>query len=445
MGRLAGWLEAGFALARRRGTKDVGWSLAGTAFQTAAGVVTTVLLARTLGPTGFGLLSVIMALVFVVSGLADIGFTASIIRLGSPEIMQGRDIRHLHTVFLLLRVAASAALGVVVTLAGHWLLPALQLPPRFAWLAGVAAAAGVAMAVGSHFVTILQVARHQRGIAMVRSGASALRLLAYGTLALARGLSLSSAILVALLAIPLEMALAALAAHRTLPLWPPVLRLPPHDWLALSAWAAVPAMVGPLIGQTDTLLLAGMSSAAETGLWNAAARIAGMVTLASGALFAVAFPYATGVTERGALERYLRLAGLAWAGLGAVCGAGIIVAPWVTALFFGGAYAAAVPVLRWLLAANGLAVGVLLLAPVAYRLGRERLVAGMAATQAVVNLGGDILLIPRFGAEGCAAATLFMYATSLALLLPLGRPRALTHMDAPQAAGGPSSAAGKNS
>jgi len=429
VGRLAGWVEAGFVLARRRGTKDVGWSLAGTVFQMAVGVVTTVLLARTLGPTGFGLLSVILALVFVVSGLADIGFTASIIRLGSPEIMQGRDIRHVHTVFLLLRVAAAATVGVVVTVAGRWLVPSLQLPPQLAWLAGVAAAAGVSMAVGSHFVTILQVARNQRGIAVVRSGASALRLLAYGTLALAHGLSFYSALVVALLAIPLEMALAALAAHRTLPLWPPVLRSPPRDWLTLSAWATVPAIIGPLIGQTDTLLLAGMSTASETGVWNAVARIAGMVTLVSGALFAVGFPYATGALERGQLERYWRLARAAWAALAGACGIGIILAPWIVGFFYGQAFQEGVPVLRWLLAANALAVGVILLVPVAYRLGRERLVAGVALAEVTVNLGGDVLLIPRYGAVGCAFATLVMYVIALTLLLPSGSARALRHAE----------------
>jgi len=429
VGRLGRWAESALALARRRGTKDVGWSLAGTGVQTALGIVTTILLARALGPSGFGVLSVVLALVFVVSGLADIGFTGSIIRLGSPEVMQGRDIRHLHTTFLVLRVCAASLLAIAVAVAGRWLFPSLRLPEHFAWLGGAAGACGVAMAVGVHHGTVLQVARSQRTLSLLRSTASTLRLLAYGILALGPGLTLPRAIAVALAAIPIEAALGIWAAHRTIPLWPLVLRPPPREWLAFSAWAAVPAIVGPLIGQTDTLLLAGMATAAETGIWNAAARVAGMVTLVSGALFAVGFPYATGALEHGQLERYWRLARAAWAALAAACIVGIPLAPWIVALLYGRAFGEAVPVLQLLLAAYALAAGVLLLVPVAYRLGRERLVAVVAIAEVTVNLGGDILLIPRYGAVGCAFATLVMYAIALALLLPSGGARALRPAD----------------
>ena len=67
--------------------------------------------------------------------------------------------------------------------------------------------------------------------------------------------------------------------------------------------------------------------------------------------------------------------------------------------------------------------------PVAYRLGRERLVAGVALAEVTVNLGGDVLLIPRYGAVGCAFATLVMYVIALTLLLPSGSARALRHAE----------------
>ena len=426
MSGLRRWADAALALSRRQGTRDVGWSLAGTGVQTALGIVTTILVARALGPSGFGVLSVVLALVFVVSGLADVGFTGSVIRLGSPEVMQGRDVRHLHTTFLVLRVCAASLLAVAVAVAGRWLFPSLRLPGQYAWLGGIAGAAGVAMAVGVHYGTVLQVARSQRTLSLLRSTASALRLLAYGILAWGPGLTLPRALAVALVAIPVEAALGIWAAHRTIRLWPLVLRPPPREWLTFSAWAAVPAMVGPLIGQTDTLLLAGMATAADTGIWSAAARVAGMATLVSGALFAVAFPYATGALEHGQLQRYWRLARVAWGAIAAACLLGIPLAPWMVGLLYGRAFGDAVPVLQLLLAANALATGVLLLVPVAYRLGRERLVAVVALAEVTVNLGGDVLLFPRFGAVGCAFATLVMYAIALALILPSGSARALS-------------------
>jgi O-antigen/teichoic acid export membrane protein len=382
------------------------------------GIATTTLLARALGPSGFGIFSIVLALIFIVSGLSDLGWSAAFVRLGSPEVMRGGDLRRLNETFLGLRVALALLIGAVLLAAGRWLMPSLQLPADLAWLAGAAAAAGVTLAVGTHFATAMQVARNQRGIATRRTSAGVLRLAAYAALAFGPGLSLHSALAVAMAAIPVEAGLMVWGAHRSLRLWPPLLQAPPVAWLVLSAWTAVPALAFALIGQTDTLLLASLSSSTETGLWNAASRVAGMVTLVSGSLWSVAFPYATGTIEIAQLERYLRLARLASLGVGLMCALGIALAPWVSLLFFGHAYDGAVPALRWLLAAYGLAAAGLLLIPVAYRLGRERLVATIALLQFAVNLGGDVLLIPRFGASGCAAATFVMHLLSFVILLP---------------------------
>ncbi len=398
----------------------MGWSLGGTGAQTLVGILTTTLLARTLGPSGFGLLSVVLALVFIVSGLSDLGWSAAFIRLGSPEVMRGGDLRRLNETFLGLRLALALVIGTALLVAGRWILPSLRLPPSLAWLAWAAAAAGVALAVGSHHTTALQVARNQRAITLIRTTASALRFGAYALIAfgLRGGLTLDGAIAVSLVAIPLEAAFTIRTAFTSVRLWPPVLQRPPASWLVLSAWTAVPALAFTLIGQTDTVLLASLAGSAQTGLWNAATRVAGVVTMASGAIWAVAFPYATGTLEAAQIERYLRLGWLAVLGLAAACALGIAVAPWVTLLLYGHAYDGAVAALRWLLAASALAAAGMLLIPVAYRLGHERLVAAVAVVQFAVNLGGDVALIPAYGAGGCAAATFAMHALSLAILLP---------------------------
>jgi O-antigen/teichoic acid export membrane protein len=398
----------------------VGWSLGGSGAQTLIGILTTTLLARALGPSGFGILSVVLALVFIVAGLSDLGWSAAFIRLGSPEVMRGGDLRPLNETFLGLRLALAVVVGVALLVAGRWILPSLQLPSSLGWLAWAAAAAGIALAVGTHHVTALQVARNQRAVTVIRTTASALRLAGYAALAFGRrgGLSLDGALVVGLVAIPLEAVFTVRAAFRSVRLWPPVWRRPPAAWLVLSAWTAVPALAFTLIGQTDTLLLASLAGTVQTGLWNAAARVAGVATMVSGAIWAVAFPYATGTLAAAQIERYLRLGWLAVLGLAGACALGIAVAPWVTLLLYGRAYDGAVPALRWLLAANALGAAAMLLIPVAYRLGHERLVAVVAIVEFGVNLGGDVALIPAWGASGCAAATFAMRVLSLGILLP---------------------------
>lgn len=380
------------------------------------GVLTTVLVARLLGPRGFGVLSIALAIAFTVSGLSDWGMSVAFTRLASPEVMAGRAIRHQHTVFLLLRVGIATALAAAVALAGPWLLPSLQLPPEYPWLAAAGAVAGLALGVGAHYATVLQILRDQRGLAVIRTGASLLRLAAYVTVAAIAPSPLTAVLAVGLLAIPVEAALTAVRAHRRVSLWPLVRARPPRAWLEFSLWAALPAIAYNLIGQTDTILMAALAGTAETGRWAAAARVGGVLLMGSGAIWSVALPYATAISDRAQLTRYFRLVRLGALALAAVAVPAIVLAPWIVRLLYGQAYADSVPALRFLLAANTLGSLALVLVPVAYRLRREKLVAIVGGVQFVVNLGGDALLIPRFGATGCAAATFAMQLAALSIL-----------------------------
>jgi O-antigen/teichoic acid export membrane protein len=397
--------------------REVGWSLTGTVLQTAVGIATTVLLARVLGPAGFGVVAILLAVVFTVSGLSDLGLSVGLVRIGSPEVQAGRDIRHLHSLYLLLRIGLAAALAALVIAWGPWLFPSLRLPAELPLLAPAAALSGVVMAAGTHHSAALQVVRDQRGLAVVRAGAAVLRLGAYATLALAGGLSLNSALAVTLAAVFLEAGLYAWRAHRTVQLWPPVLRAPPPQWLQFSAWVAVPAVTYALVGQSDTLLLAAFAGDVETGYWNAAARISGVLLLASGAAWSVALPYATAIVDWAQLRRYLRLVAAGTAALAIVTVIGVLVSPLLIALFYGPRYEPAAPVLRLLVLSSAIGSVAILLVPVAYRFGRERVVAAVGVLQFSVNLAGDLLLIPRYGARGSAVATLLMHLAGAALLI----------------------------
>ncbi len=384
--------------------------------QAALGVGTTILLARTLGPSGFGAVAVALAIVFTVAGLSDLGFSVAFVRLGSPMVMSGGDIRHLHTTFLFMRAVVAIALAVVVTASGSWLLPSLRMPAGMPWLAAAAALAGVTMAAGNHYVSVLQVLRGQRTLALSRSGLAALRLTAYATLAGLGLLSLRAAVAVALLAVPAEALVVSWFAHRNSALFPPVFRMPPRAWLTFSVWMAVPAVTYALVGQSDTLLLSGLTGPAETGIWNAAARVSGVLLLASGAAWSVALPYASAIIEQQQLMRYLRLVRNGAIALAAGTAVAVVLSPWAVGLLYGARYAGAGSVLRVLFAANALGSVNILLLPVALRLGHERLVAVVGVVEFSVNLAGDLLLIPPYGALGSAIATLAMHVAGAIVL-----------------------------
>jgi len=409
------WLTAIRQAATRSGWRDVAWSFGGTAVQVAIGLATTTLLARSLGPASFGVLNVALALVFIVSGLSDAGCSAALIRLGSPEVISGRAIGPLHWAFLTLRLALALAVGALIALAGRWLLPSLRLPAQLDWLVLASACAGLALTTGAHYTVILQVVRQQRLISLLRGAAGVVRLGTLAVLGIAGALRLGSALAVAYLAVLVETTMFAVGAHRRARLSPLVIRLPQREWLRLFAWTTVPSLAFATIGQTDTLLLAALAGQVQTGLWNAAARVASVITLGAGAVWAVAFPYVSGIVHREQMDRYLRGARLAMLGAVPVLPVAWLLAPTLNGVFFGGAYAQAAEVLRWLVVANCVAACSILLAPVAYYHRRERTVAALAGVQFLINLGGDIILIPLLGAVGCAIGTFIMHVLGLAV------------------------------
>jgi PST family polysaccharide transporter len=94
----------------------------------------------------------------------------------------------------------------------------------------------------------------------------------------------------------------------------------------------------------------------------------------------------------------------------------VLLAPWLIALLYGPRYETATGVLRLLFAANAIGSVGLLLVPVGLRLGHTRLVAMVGVVQFAVNLGGDLLWIPPYGAMGSAAATLLMHVAGTSVL-----------------------------
>lgn len=412
------FLGRALAFLQRRGTRDVAWSLAGSAGAMIVGVATTMLLARQLGPAFFGILSVALAIVFTIAGLADWGLSIAFVRLASPEVMAGRSIRHLHSVFLGLRLALAGIVTLAILFAADRFFPRIHLPTEYRWLGPAAAAAGLALAAGGHYTAVLQVLRWQRTLTLVRLGASLGRLGAYALWALLATRRLDVALAIALIAVVGEAALAGWFAHRGADLWPPVARRPPSAWLAFSFWAAVPAIAYNLIGQTDTVLLAVLAGPEQTGIWAAISRISGVLVLASGAAWQVALPYVTALPDRSAVARYARLAGLWCAGLAVATLAAVVLAPLLIRILYGQVYAEGTGALRLLLAGHAIGSALLLLIPLAYRFRRERLVAAAGVAQFVVNLGGDIVLIPRYGATGSATATLLMYVAAGLVLVP---------------------------
>jgi O-antigen/teichoic acid export membrane protein len=91
---------------------------------------------------------------------------------------------------------------------------------------------------------------------------------------------------------------------------------------------------------------------------------------------------------------------------------GLLLGPFILTLAFGDKYAAATPLLAWLLASLPFILPNYVLTQALVALGRERYYAGVTVAAASLNIALNFLLVPHLAAKGAALATV---ATEAAL------------------------------
>lgn len=173
----------------------------------------------------------------------------------------------------------------------------------------------------------------------------------------------------------------------------------------------------------DTVMLGMLSTFADTGAYGAAYRIYEGLSYVPGILSGALTPRLAKLwsVDRGA---HLRLA---WRGLGAAAGLAILFAgpvwllarPLLTLVFTGGSavdYGEAALTLRILVAGLPFIFVIWMLQAVATAVFLERLLFRTTAIGAVLNIVLNLFLIPRYGRDGAAFATLVGEAFTMTLL-----------------------------
>ncbi|KPJ83915.1 MAG: hypothetical protein AMS18_17100 [Gemmatimonas sp. SG8_17] len=381
----------------------VAWSVFGAGSHAIFGAVTTVILARGLGARGLGAYGVFLAVAFLLNQVGDLGLGTAYVRLATPLFQSSSSARSLTWTFLYTRLSAVGGLALLAFVARELLEPGRSVGLASYVVPGGAAA--VLMAVGSHYSEVLRARLAHRKAATVRAVLAATRAAVYLTLLATGTLTVSRTIGVAVLLVGLESATLAALAHRGAGLWPPGAPQIERSWMVLSAWLFVTSASSALLTHTDTLLLAALSGDLETGLWVGASRLVGPIPLLVGAVWSVVLPISLALTEPAKLQRYLVLARRTAATALILAAAGTLLMVPAVELIFGPEYRQAVAAARWLLIGFGANVAAILYGGLVHRLGLEKALAWVSIVLLVGNGIGDVVLIPSFGAAGCAVVT----------------------------------------
>jgi O-antigen/teichoic acid export membrane protein len=393
-----------------------------------------VVLARAMGPSGLGVLALVVSLVTVVQLLvgsrvweAVTKFVVEFRSAGDPE----RATAAVKVCYLVDAVA-----GLLATM----LLWAIAAPASEAFTGSPAAAGAIRLYALSPLLVVpvatasalLRIADRFRWLAYETVGENLLRLLML--LAVVRSGARLQPVLGAYL-------LASLAGAVTL--W--ILgRHAEHD-LGLVRWRGAPmrllradrrriarfmiysnlAGTARLItGRADVLVVGWLTDPASVGLYRLARTVSDPLSGLANPVYQAVYPQVSSLVHEHDLAGVRRLTdgirAVATAIVIPVCLATVLLAPWAIPLVFGRAFTDAVPLVQimvWQL----VWVPYIWLPGLLLSLGRSRLVAGVTGADAAVYLALLFLLVPPFGAVGAAWATALRFAMWTIAAAAIGR------------------------
>jgi O-antigen/teichoic acid export membrane protein len=176
-------------------------------------------------------------------------------------------------------------------------------------------------------------------------------------------------------------------------------------------------ILGTLATQVDQVLVIGLLSPASMGLYAVALGAARAADLFSGSVVAVLFPRATSLDHAAIVQLTGRATRITSAMLLVTSLLLIAVMPFVLPLFYGGAFAAAVPVAQVVVVSFALNGVVYVLAQAYMAAGRPGVIAVIQFVGLATTIPTMLVLIPRFGLLGAASA--LVISTMVRLLLTL--------------------------
>jgi O-antigen/teichoic acid export membrane protein len=367
--------------------------------QAALAFVTALVVARGLGPDGFGRWIVYLVLAGAVQAALDLGFGTLLTRAaarGDPSVP------HLLGGALSARLGMFAAVSLVVLTAGPRVAPSAE--PAALRAALLLAGAGLLFA---SFAAVLRARPATLAVAAAIETAGSLALCVAAWWVVERGGG-AAHLLVSAAALQCAQVVAAIVVCRRRPSGHLLVWTRPGGLPALLRLATPFALSGVIANaqlRLAPLMLASLSGPVEVASFGVAARIGALARVLPNALFGGALPLLADGAGPGEvavlrlrIDRAIVFFAVAAGGTVALC------AGWMVRLAFGPQYLDAVPAVVWI------AVG---LAPSLVNGGRkvqlfasnrERVVAKWGAVTLAAQVLGCLLLVPGFGAAGAAAA-----------------------------------------
>lgn len=408
---------------RERILQDAGVVMFGHVLRLGLGVISSALLARSLGPAGLSLFTVVGVVMGIGRTAADLGLRLTAIRHIAP--LQGDPTRAQHTaaIYLRLKTLAGLAAALLVFVLAAPLARLLNLPEAGgATLLRLGSLGLFATAAGSAISTIQHALSRFRPLVLMQLATILLTVLLMAAFWWRSQLTIQVALVIGAVAAG---GAAALGFALLPPGWLAALRRPvplsdPQTGrlLRFSRWMWLSSIFSILAVQVDVLLLNYLLPPPLVGIYVLARSLGQKVDTVHQTLYTILLPNVSALdgaaAQRGYWQRSLiRSALLA----GAILLAAPLAGPFIR-LVYGSEFAASVNVFYALLAVVILDLLVSPLILLALPMDRPRLLAAADGLQVVVLLGAGLALVPIWGVYGIVAARLAARLASALVALP---------------------------
>ncbi len=389
--------------------KNTFWLGSASALGGLFGAVSSAILGRTLGVEAFGVFTLLLTFIGMMTDFGDLGSTATFVRFGSESIAANNTDRFRDVVAVILRLKAGLAL--VLVLVSILLLEGL-LPAAFGHLDGAVARYStltlvvVLLSIGAGvFYPIFQSYQDFRTHSLLNIGrAFAKMVLLSGVVLAALRLTVMGALWIEFTTVLLFLVLSyAFAPFRTFTLRVKDRNLT-RSMMVFNRWILLAQIVAVVSGRLDVFFVGGMLDTVSLGLYGAAGKIAGLGVSITNAYYAVLLAGVSSAIASSTVQVKVRNA---WKAVGVISLGVLTVAIFagpLVSIVFGGRFEGAGTILRVM--CLGVFFAVLAYPTNAYLFARNRSL--VFALMAGSSLGGvvaaSLLLIPRFGAVGAAVA-----------------------------------------
>jgi O-antigen/teichoic acid export membrane protein len=371
-------------------------------FMLLSGVLVSIVLARMLGPEGFGIYAAIFAIVNIILSFADLGIRQAVTYTMGQKLYDDQSVISSMLLILIL----SSCMGIVITLVVFTTGPTIN----YGWGVIIPAIVSIPLLLTTAYTRGVSLAKGQIGqfnkadlsqrVIFLVALVIFLVALKWGTIG-----ATAAYFLGALAAAIYSIWILSRAAKLRLRYIPPI----PRQLISLGFIYALALFILNLNYRVDIVLLERLTNTSQVGLYAAGVRLAELVWQLPAALGVVLFSRsAQSINEDDAVARTTRVLRIT---LPFIVGGSLVlfvIAPWVLSIF-GEAFVDATDATRYLL--PGVAAAVIfkvLYSDLAGR-GRPLYAVWVFGAVALLNILLNLLLIPTLGINGAAIASSISY------------------------------------